>query len=107
MSRPLAGVRVLEAASIGPGPHACMLLADLGAEVVRVERPGRREAATDRHTLRGRTVVEADLKSAADLGLVRTLAARADVLVEGFRPGVMERLGLGPDELLAGNPRLV
>lgn len=107
MSRPLEGVRVLEMAGIGPGPHACMMLADLGAEVVRVERPGHREAATDRHTLRGRTVVEADLKSAADAERVRGLAARADVLVEGYRPGVMERLGLGPSTLLADNPRLV
>ncbi|WP_369255374.1 CaiB/BaiF CoA transferase family protein [Geodermatophilus amargosae] len=107
MNRPLDGVRVVEMAGIGPGPHACMMLADLGAEVVRVERPGRREAATDRHTLRGRTVVEADLKSPDDLERVRALAARADVLVEGFRPGVMERLGLGPQVLLPGNPRLV
>lgn len=107
MSRPLEGVRVLEMAGIGPGPHACMMLADLGAEVVRIERPGRREAATDRHTLRGRTVVEADLKTPVDVERVRTLLARADVLVEGYRPGVMERLGLGPAVLLAENPGLV
>lgn len=107
MSRPLEGVRVLEMAGIGPGPHACMMLADLGAEVVRVERPGRREAATDRHTLRGRTVVTADLKSDADREQVLALAREADVLVEGYRPGVMERLGLGPEVLQAQNPRLV
>lgn len=107
MSTPLEGVRVLEMAGIGPGPHACMMLADLGAEVVRVERPGRREAATDRHTMRGRTVVTADLKATEDRASVLSLADAADVLVEGYRPGVMERLGLGPDELLARNPRLV
>jgi alpha-methylacyl-CoA racemase len=107
MSRPLEGVRVLEMAGIGPGPHACMMLADLGAEVVRVERPGPRDRGTDHHTLRGRTVVVADLKSPEDRELVSALAARADVLVEGYRPGVMERLGLGPEDLLGENQRLV
>jgi alpha-methylacyl-CoA racemase len=84
-----------------------MMLADLGGEVVRVERPGRREATTDRHTLRGRTIVTADLKSEDDVVAIRALIREADVLVEGYRPGVMERLGLGPDELLSENPRLV
>ena len=107
MSKPLEGVRVLEMAGIGPGPHACMMLADLGAEVVRVERPGHREAATDRHTIRGRTVVTADLKSAEERAQVLGLGGAADVLIEGYRPGVMERLGLGPDVLHAQNPRLV
>jgi alpha-methylacyl-CoA racemase len=107
MSRPLKGVRVLEMAGIGPGPHACMMLADLGAEVVRVERPNHREPATDRHTLRGRTLVTADLKSPDDRAQVLALAREADVLVEGYRPGVMERLGLGPDVLLAENAGLV
>ena len=109
---PLTGLRVVELAGIGPGPHACMLLADLGADVVRIERydpteiiPGR-AGATDA-TLRGRTVVRADLKDAADLAKIQRLIGRADVLVEGFRPGVTDRLGLGPDECLARNPRLV
>lgn len=107
MSHPLSGIRVVEMAGIGPGPHACMMLADLGAEVVRVERPGPGESATDRHTLRGRTVVEADLKNPDEVRLVRHLASLADVLVEGYRPGVMERLGLGPSILQAGNARLI
>ncbi|GAA2065494.1 CaiB/BaiF CoA transferase family protein [Williamsia deligens] len=107
---PLSGVRVLEFAGIGPGPHAAMLLADLGADVVRVQRAGSLpgEGSTADQLLRGRTaVVEADLKSAEDREKVLGLVNRADVLVEGFRPGVMERLGLGPDELLGRNPRLV
>lgn len=109
MVGPLTGTRVLELAGIGPGPHACMMLADLGAEVVRVVRP--ELAISDRerqgHTARGRTTVVADLKGAEDRSLVRSLAREADVLVEGFRPGVAERLGLGPDELQRDNPGLV
>ncbi|ANH38990.1 Crotonobetainyl-CoA:carnitine CoA-transferase [Nocardioides dokdonensis FR1436] len=108
MSRPLTGVRVVEMAGIGPGPHACMVLADLGADVVRVVRPSQ---ATDHHanehTLRGRRTIVADLKDPADRDRVLDLVAVADVLVEGFRPRVMERLGLGPDDALARNPRLV
>jgi alpha-methylacyl-CoA racemase len=106
---PLAGLRVVELAGIGPGPHAAMLLADLGADVVRVERP----AATPRPggkpdwVLRGRRSVTADLKEPAGLELVLRLAERADVLIEGFRPGVAERLGIGPDRCLELNPRLV
>ncbi|MEH3156180.1 MAG: CaiB/BaiF CoA-transferase family protein [Gordonia paraffinivorans] len=107
---PLGGVRVVEFAGIGPGPHASMLLADLGADVVRVQRAGTLPAegrAADQ-LLRGRSaVVEADLKSADDKAEILRLVERADVVVEGFRPGVMERLGLGPDELLERNPRLV
>ena len=109
-SGPLAGVRVVEFAGIGPGPHASMLLADLGADVVRVQRAGSLpapERAADQ-LLRGRSaVVEADLKSTTDREEILRLVERADVVVEGFRPGVMERLGLGPDELLERNPRLV
>lgn len=109
---PLAGLRVVELAGIGPGPHACMLLADLGADVIRIERhvtveliPG---SATDNDsTLRGRRVVRVDLKNADDLAGVRDLIGHADVLVEGFRPGVAERLGLGPDTCADLNPRLV
>ena len=99
MTAPLAGVRVVELAGMGPGPHAAVLLADLGADVVRVERPG---AAPP-----GRSSVAADLKSVAGREVVLSLAERADVLVEGFRPGVTERLGVGPADCAARNPRLV
>ncbi|TVT26049.1 CoA transferase [Amycolatopsis acidiphila] len=98
---PLTGTRVVELAGMGPGPHAAMLLADLGADVVQVRRPG---AGGQR---RGRRIVEADLKDPRDRDAVLGLAARADVLVEGFRPGVAERLGLGPDDCAPRNPRLV
>jgi alpha-methylacyl-CoA racemase len=107
---PLAGLRVVELAAIGPAPHAAMVLADLGADVVRVERPGATGVSpwgsTD-HTLRSRRCVEADLKSGDGRDAVLQLIAGADVLVEGFRPGVTERLGLGPDDCAAVNPRLV
>jgi alpha-methylacyl-CoA racemase len=96
---------------MGPGPHAAMLLADLGADVVRVERPGGDATVLlppERDfVLRGRRSVAADLKSAEGRELVRTLVQRADVLIEGFRPGVTARLGIGPDDCLALNPRLV
>ncbi|MBT0565782.1 CaiB/BaiF CoA-transferase family protein [Williamsia sp. CHRR-6] len=107
---PLSGVRVVEFAGIGPGPHAAMLLADLGAQVVRVQRAGSLPiaGAPADQLLRGRfAVVEADLKSPADREQVVGLVTRADVILEGFRPGVMERLGLGPDDLLAVNPGLI
>lgn len=102
----LTGVRVVELGGIGPGPFGCMMLADLGADVVRVERPGAGPEIGD-SLLRGRRMVTADLKAAADVAAVRRLASRADVLVEGFRPGVTERLGLGPQVCTADNPRLV
>lgn len=113
-SGPLRGIRVLEMAGIGPGPVACMLLSDLGADVLRVDRPAgtlspvahRGNEMTD-VSLRGRPVLRLDVKTAEGRDKVRSLAASADVLVEGFRPGVMERLGLGPDVLLAANPALV
>lgn len=104
---PLAGLKVLEFAGLGPGPFAGMLLADMGADVVRLDRPPARPANPNDITSRGKRSVVADLKSMQGLGIARGLAERADVLVEGFRPGVMERLCLGPDELLAANPRLV
>ena len=106
MAGPLTGLRVVELAGIGPGPHAAMMLADLGADVVRVERP---RAAADEHDylLRGRRSVTADLKTPAGQDLVRTLADKADVLIEGLRPGVAERLGVGPETLRQRNPRLV
>jgi len=110
MTGPLTGLRVVEFAGIGPGPHACMLLADLGADVVRVERraganPG--IAIEADATLRNRRTVEADLKRPEDRDGILELIEHADVLVEGFRPGVTERLGLGPDECLSVNPRLI
>lgn len=105
---PLTGIRVVELAGIGPGPHAALLLADLGADVVRVQRTGQlHPESADRAQLRGRTVVEANLKDPGDLSRVLDLVDKADVLVEGFRPGVTERMGLGPDVLLGRNPRLV
>lgn len=112
MAGPLTGVRIVEIAGLGPGPFACMMLADHGAEVIRVERPGGGsldhliDPTTD-VMARSRQVVEADLKSADGVALVRQLAKSADGFVEGFRPGVMERLGLGPETLLADNPKLV
>ncbi|TFZ02930.1 CoA transferase [Ramlibacter henchirensis] len=106
-SGPLAGLKVLEFSGLGPGPFAGMLLADMGADVVRVDRPTGRQADPADITGRGKRSVALDLKSEAGLATARGLAGKADVLIEGFRPGVMERLGLGPDELLAANPRLV
>jgi alpha-methylacyl-CoA racemase len=115
---PLRGIRVLELAGIGPAPFGCMLLADLGAEVVRVERAGaatstidgagRAEADPRRYMPhRGRRSIALDLKSPTGRETLLTLVERADVLVEAFRPGAAERLGIGPDECLARNPRLV
>ncbi|NYG54066.1 CaiB/BaiF CoA transferase family protein [Nocardioides perillae] len=106
---PLRGLRVVEIAGIGPGPHACMTLADLGADVVRVERPGGGMLAGGAHDLlnRGRPSVALDLKQPEAVGVVLDLVEGADVLVEGMRPGVAERLGLGPEQCHARNPRLV
>src|ERR1700737_2162346 len=108
---PLAGVRVLEFASLAPAPFACMLLSDLGADVLRVANPadpGLTAAIHPGDPLdRGRAVVALDLKQPEAVSAALDLADRADVLVEGFRPGVMERLGLGPDPCLERNPRLV
>ena len=104
---PLAGLRVVEFAGIGPGPFACMLLSDMGADVVSIDRPGKKLG--DRHNItgRGRTVLLADLKKPEAQAEVWKLLEHADVLVEGFRPGVMERLGFGPAEVAERNPRLV
>jgi alpha-methylacyl-CoA racemase len=109
---PLEGVRVVEFAGLGPGPFCGMLLADLGADVVRIDRRGARGGlvgALGGTSLldRGKRSIALDLKAPDDVAVVRALVQRADVLLEGFRPGVMERLGLGPEELLAANPRLV
>jgi alpha-methylacyl-CoA racemase len=105
-SGPLAGFRIVEFAGIGPGPFACMMLADMGAEVVTLDRVGAGKNLKA-VSVRGRKVVELDLKDKAAIAQVLELLANADALVEGFRPGVMERLGLGPDAVLARNPRLV
>lgn len=107
MAGPLSGLRVLEIAGIGPGPFCCMMLADLGAEVLRIDRPGAPTGNPADVPRRGRRSLTLDLKSPAAIGAVLRLVERADVLVEGFRPGVMERLGLGPAECHARNPRLV
>lgn len=102
---PLTGLKVLEFVGIGPGPHVAMLLADLGAEVVRIERPGGQ--AMNPVVERARHRVEVNLKSEEGRQFCLDAAQHADVLVEGYRPGVMERLGLGPEELLSLNPRLI
>ncbi len=103
---PLAGVRVVEFSGIGPGPHCAMLLSDLGAEVLRIDRAGGNgwpNPVVDR----GRHRIELDIRSEAGRAEALDAVARADVLIEGYRPGVMERLGYGPDAMLALNPRLV
>ncbi|MCP3420583.1 CoA transferase [Nocardioides sp. STR3] len=106
---PLRGVRVVEVAGIGPGPHACMLLADLGADVLRIDRPGGGMFGMGEKDVlnRGRPSVALDLKHPDAVRTVLDLVERADVLVEGMRPGAMERLGLGPDDCRARNERLV
>ena len=108
-SGPLVGLRVLEVAGVGPGPHCAMLLADMGADVLRIDRVQPRYRVHARTDLlnRGRRSAALDLKDPQAVDVVLALAERADVLLEGFRPGVMERLGLGPEVLLARNPRLV
>jgi alpha-methylacyl-CoA racemase len=109
MTGPLQGLKVVEIAGIGPGPFAAMLLADLGAEVIRVDRPGAvRLSLGEKDVLnRGRRSVAVDLKHPGGAEVVLRLAEQADVLIEGYRPGVAERLGIGPDVCLARNPRLV
>jgi len=112
MAGPLAGYRIIEIAGIGPGPFAAMLLADLGAEVVRVERAAavRGPAPDTPHydvLLRGRRNIAIDLKHPDGVATLLDLVESADALIEGFRPGVMERLGVGPDECRRRNPRLV
>lgn len=104
---PLSGLRVVEIAGIGPGPYAAMMLADLGAEVLRIDRPGGSSAATADPTLRNRQILRLDLKRPDAVEILLRAVERADVLLEGFRPGVAERLGFGPDVCLQRNPRLV
>ncbi|OGA17844.1 MAG: carnitine dehydratase [Betaproteobacteria bacterium RIFCSPLOWO2_02_FULL_66_14] len=109
---PLSGIRVLEFEAIGPGPFCGMMLADMGADVLLVDRPNDPQLGLGRDRwfdvmLRGRRSVTLDLKSADGVEAALRLASRADALIEGFRPGVMERLGLGPDTVLARSPKLV
>jgi alpha-methylacyl-CoA racemase len=112
MPGPLAGVRVLEFEAIGPAPFAGMLLADLGADVIVVDRPAAGDLGLTRERwydvmMRGKRSITADLKRDASREAILELLGRADALIEGLRPGVMERLGLGPDIALAKNPKLV
>jgi alpha-methylacyl-CoA racemase len=109
---PLDGYRVVEMGGIGPGPMCAMLLADMGADVVRIERPGGdalglQTPARYNLLLRGRRRIGLDMRRAGERAMALSLIERADALIEGFRPGAMERLGLGPDVCLARNPRLV
>ncbi|TRZ71764.1 MAG: CoA transferase [Actinobacteria bacterium] len=109
---PLSGYRIIEIAGIGPGPFAAMMLADMGAEVIRVERAQavRGQAPNTAHwdvLLRGRRNIAIDLKNPDGVETLLSLVERADALIEGFRPGVMERLGIGPEVCVARNPRLV
>jgi alpha-methylacyl-CoA racemase len=107
MPGPLQGLKVVEMAGIGPGPFAAMMLADMGADVLRIQRPGVRSDGRVDVLARGRRVLELDLRQPGAADTALKFIDAADVLVEGFRPGVMERLGLGPDVCLARNPRLV
>lgn len=107
-SGPLTDLTVVEFAGLGPAPYAAMLLADMGATVIRIERPDAQPASPTAISQRGRAQrYAADLKNPEDVAGVRQLLRSADALIEGFRPGTMERLGLGPDVLLKENPRLV
>jgi len=104
---PLKGVRIVEFAGLGPGPFAAMLFSDMGAEVIRIDRKGARAPHRTEVAYRGRRAVALDLKKPEAVEAALRLIEMADGLIEGFRPGVMERLGLGPDACLARNPRLV
>lgn len=112
MSGPLAGVRVLELAGIGPGPFCGMMLADMGADVLRIDRLETPDLGLPLNPkfdvmARGRRSIALDLKKSESAEIVLALVAKADVLIEGFRPGVTERLGLGPDACISRNPRLI
>jgi alpha-methylacyl-CoA racemase len=104
---PLAGIKVLEFAGIGPGPFVGMMLSDMGADVLRIERKGTRDPAPERLDARGRLAIELDLKQPHAIDVCLRLCEHAEILVEGNRPGVMERLGLGPDVVLERNPRIL
>ena len=109
---PLQGIRVIELQGIGPGPFCGMMLSDMGAEVIRIDRAGNVSGIDSDNPpidvlARGRSSIGVDLKNPEGVEVVLRLIETADALIEGFRPGVMERLGLGPEECLARNPRLV
>ena len=109
---PLAGIKVIEFAGIGPGPFCGMLLSDMGADVVRIDRPGKSMSAIPMETHcevlnRGRRSVVLDLKSTEGVRAAKELIAKADIVIEGFRPGVMEKLGLGPEDCIALRPSLI
>ncbi|MEM8826402.1 MAG: CoA transferase, partial [Pseudomonadota bacterium] len=104
MPGPLTGLKIIEMAGIGPGPFCGMMLADHGAEVIRIDRPGARPEPV---LGRNRRSVVVNVKTPEGVDIVRRLAKGADGFFEGLRPGVMERLGLGPDTLIADNPKLV
>src|SRR5215475_8971665 len=104
---PLQGIRVVEFAGIGPGPFAAMLLSDMGADVIRIDRKGGRTPSKGEITYRGRPAVALDMKKPEAVDAALRLIDRADALIEGFRPGVMERLGVGPDVCLKRNAKLV
>ncbi|MCH8264088.1 MAG: CoA transferase, partial [Proteobacteria bacterium] len=105
---PLKGIRVIEMAGIGPGPFCAMMLSDMGAEVVRIDRLNQKGAGSRANVLnRGRRSLALDLKTPQGVETVLALIDQADILIEGFRPGVMERLGLGPEPALQRNPKLV
>ena len=104
---PLAGVKVIELGGIGPGPHAAMMLSDLGADVIRVRRPGGLAIPAEESDLfhRGKRLVNLDVKK--DPEALLALVDKADVLLDPFRPGVCERIGIGPEECAKRNPRLI
>lgn len=106
-SGPLAGIRVLDLSALGPGPFATMVLADFGAEVIHVLRPGATGPDPSKFLRRGKAEIVVDLKSDTGVETIARMARHVDVIVEGNRPGAMERRGLGPESLLADNPRLV
>ena len=97
---PLAGIRVVEFAGIGPAPFAAMLLSDMGAEVIRIDRKGGRAPRSTDVTFRGRRAIAFDMKKTEAVDATLRLVEQADALIEGFRPGVMERLGIGPEACL-------
>ena len=107
MSGPLSGIKIIEFAGIGPGPFCGMLFADMGADVVRIDRKGTKGGSKTDIASRGKRSVALDLKNPAAIEAVLKLLESADALIEGFRPGVMERLGLGPDVVMKRNPKIV
>src|SRR5699024_8838978 len=108
MSGPLTGLKVVEMVSLGPAPFCGMMLADMGADVIRIDRPQKPTAGTSVDVLaRGRPTLDIDLKRPGTVAAVLDLVGHADALIEGYRPGVMEKLGLGPDICLQCQPALV